>query len=147
LFRLSAATPNVFYRVVSVAQPSLALQSPVGGYAKLLLSGTPWSAYEIEYTTDLGAPSTWQVLTRVALTNSSQLVTGLSVNIPNVFYRAVSLNADPPILEAHLDHQNRSLLVFGLRGTSYSLQTSSNLSASIAWLPMLNYTLTNDLKL
>ena len=61
-----------------------------------------------------------------------------------VFFRAYVLNADPPILEASLSGANRSLLAFGLPGTNYTLLTSSNLSATVAWQPLLNYTLTNS---
>jgi hypothetical protein len=40
---------------------------------------------------------------------------------------------------------NRSLVAFGLAGTNYTLQTSSSLSATVAWRPLLSYTLTPGL--
>ena len=50
---------------------------------------------------------------------------------------------DPPLLQGALSGGNFSLLAYGLSGRNYTLQSSGDLSATVAWHPLLSYTLTN----
>ena len=107
-----------------------------------MLYGVPGQAYQIDYTADFG--SSWNLLSRIPLSNSFQFIAGLASTNQNVFYRYEVLNADPPILEAYLSPQNRSLLAYGLAGANYTLQYTTNLSGTVAWYPRLSYTLANS---
>ena len=40
--------------------------------------------------------------------------------------------------------RNLSLLAYGLARTNYILQSTTNLSGTVAWYPQLHYTLTNS---
>ncbi len=117
------------------------LPAPVNGHEQLVLYGTRGSAYQIEYTSDLGAP--WSLLARIALTNDFQFITGLNANSSALFYRFNLLIADPPILEASLNASTRALLAYGVAGTNYTLQYATNLAGPAAWHTYTNYTLTN----
>jgi len=142
---LDQTPPAVFYRAFqfTAAPPILDPQAgPPGANESLVLYGTPGQAYEIDYTANLG--TSWNLLSRIPMTNSFQFITGLSSTNQGISYRGAVLNADPPILEAHLSMQNRSLLAYGLAQTNYTLQSATNLSGTVAWYPQLSYTLTNS---
>jgi hypothetical protein len=134
----------IFYRAYefTALQPIMDVEPSVNGDATFVLYGSPWSAYEFEYATNLASPH-WVVLSRFPFTNSFQIVTGLSVNTPDVFYRSLLFNADPPVLAPQLVNQNRSLMIYGLSGTNYGLQYSTNVSGTVTWYPLLSYRLTN----
>ena len=78
------------------------------------------------------------------MTNLTQVFSNLDPTPVVVFYRAYVLNADPPLLQAFHSNGDFSLLAFGITGANYVLQTSSNLSTTVAWRPLLSYTLTNS---
>lgn len=137
---LDTNAASIFYRAYEfTAQPPIL---DILGSGELVLYGVPWSAYEVDYTTNL-APTSWNLVACVPLTNSFQFITGLNARVPGVYYRAHILNADPPILVPHLANQTRSLLMFGLAGTNYDLQYATNLSNPVTWHPLLSYRLTN----
>jgi hypothetical protein len=115
------------------------------GQELLVLYGTPGQAYEFDYTTALG--QSWRLLELVPLTNSFAFVTGFGDMNQTEFYRYFLLKADPPLLQASLVGNSRSLVTFGLPGTNYTLQTTSNLSGTVAWNPLLSYTLTNSFQI
>jgi hypothetical protein len=124
-------------------QSLLQASTDTGGIRKLKLYGIPWASFVIQYSTNLADPNGWKDLMRVPMTNIVATFSGLNMNVPNVFYRAYQFTANPPILEARLANQSRSLLAYGQPGTNYVLQYSTNLSGSVAWYPLMNYTLTN----
>jgi hypothetical protein len=144
----SAGVTNVFSvqpgrAVIIGPQPLLEMQL-VAGRRDLVLYGIPGRSYQIQSLADLARPAGWSDLLRVPMTNLAQVIPNLDSSPAALFFRAYLLNADPPILQGSLSGANRSLLAFGLAGTNYTLQTSSNLSATVAWYPLLNYTLTNS---
>jgi len=144
LSNLDSTPPAIFYRAFqfAAAPPILDLPSGApGANQAAVLYGVPGQAYEIDYSTNLG--SSWNLLSRIPLTNSFAFIPGLSATTPGVFYRYDVLNADPPILEAYTS-QNVSLLAYGLSHTNYTLQYRTNLSGTVAWYPQLSYTLTNS---
>jgi hypothetical protein len=124
-------------------QPVLDMQF-VAGSRNLVLYGIPGQSYQIQSETNLAQPGKWANFLRLPMTNLSQVIPDLAPVPATVFFRAFVLNADPPILQASLSGTNRSLLAFGLAGTNYTLQTAGNLSVTVAWYPLLNYTLTNS---
>ena len=134
-------------RLVIVGPQSLleALRTPGGGRS-LALYGRPGASYQIQSATDLSQAGNWTNLMRVPLTNILE-VFPLDTTPPVVFYRAQSFNADPPLLEPHLENQSRSLLVYGLAGSNYTLLYSTNLASGAAWSPVLSFTLTNSFQL
>jgi hypothetical protein len=111
------------------------------GEESFVIYGAPGQAYEVDYMANVGNP--WTPLTYVPLINSFAFVNGLN-RTSTVYYRFVPLNANPPILQGTLLGTNRSLVAYGLAGTNYTLQSSTNLSATVAWHPLLSYTLTNS---
>ena len=142
---LASGLPEAFYRAYefTASPPIIDIGRPVNGTISMVLYGTPWQAYEVGYADSLSYPFTWNLLRRLPLTNSFQIFTASSSG-PGVFYRAQPLNADPPLLEANRGNQNRSLLVYGVPGTNYTLQYATNISAGAVWSPLLGYTLTNS---
>jgi hypothetical protein len=141
---------NVFFvqpgrAVIIGPQPLLDMQL-VGGGRDLVLYGNPGQSYQIQSETNLAPPVGWLDFLRVPMTNLSQVIPNLDPTPVAVFFRAYVLNADPPIIQASLSGTNFSLLAFGLAGTNYTLQTSSDLSATLAWRPLLSYTLTNSFR-
>jgi hypothetical protein len=132
-------------QIVIVGPKSLLQASLDGGGARnLALYGIPWASFEIQYSTNLANPNSWHDLMRVPMTNIVATFSGLNMNMPNVFYRAYQFMANPPILEAHLANQSRSLLAYGQPGTNYVLQYSTNIARSVSWFSLMNYTLTNS---
>lgn len=142
---LAAAGPATFYRAYEFTATQPILDVAPGNL--LILYGVPWAAYELDYATSLNLPIQWNLLGRVPLTNSFQFVSGINSSNTSLYYQTRVLNADPPILELRLASQRLSLLTYGLAGTNYSLLYSTNLSASPAWSPLLNFTLTNSFQL
>jgi hypothetical protein len=142
IYGLDSSKSIVFYRAYefTTLQPIL----EPGPNHELVLYGTPWSAYELDYATSLNFPIAWNLGYRVPLTNSFQFLGGISSSSPFIFYRGRILNTDPPSLDAHLANQSRSLMVYGRPGTNYVLQYSTNLSGTVTWYPLLSYTLTNS---
>ena len=130
--------------VVIGTQSLLAASTDSKGNRDLALYGNPWASYEIQYSTNFMNPNGWNNELRVPMTNLVETFTALGPRLPVVFYRAVEFAADPPLIEAHLNKQAESLLVYGRTGTNYVLQYSTNLSGVVAWYPALSYTLTNS---
>jgi hypothetical protein len=143
LENLDASKPALFLRALefTAAQPILDLLPG----NQLVLYGTPWSAFVLEYAANPAPPTNWIFLQRVPLTNAFQFLAGLS-SASNAAYRIRPLNAEPPVLDPLLVGQNRSLVVYGTSGTNYTLQYSTNLSGIVTWYPLLNYTLTNSFR-
>jgi len=144
LSNLDSTPPAIFYRAFQFAASPPILDLPSGAPGAnqtAVLYGVPGQAYEIDDTTNLGA--SWNLLSRIPLTNSFAFVPGLTSTNPGVFYRYNVLNADPPILEAY-SSQNESLLAYGLSHTHYTLQYTTNLSGTVAWYPRMSYTITNS---
>ena len=142
------ATPISFLanqgEIVIVGPESL-LQASVGagGIRNLALYGIPWASFEIKYSTNIADPKGWKDLMRVPMTNIVATFSGLNMNMPTVFYRAYQFTADPPLLEAHLNNQERSLLTYGLPGTNYIVLSATNLSHPV-WSSVSSFTLTNS---
>ena len=135
-------------RLVVIANEPLLEAALVPGIGRsLVLYGKPWSSYEIQSTTNLAQPAAWSDWRRVPMTNLMAVFSGLDISHPSIFYRAYEFTANPPLLEAQLVNQNRSILTYGIPGTNYLVQYSTNLSGVVAWHPLLSYTLTNSFQL
>jgi hypothetical protein len=115
-----------------------------GTTRNLVLYGIPGNSYQIQTASSILRPGVWSNFMRVPMTNMMEVVPNLDPTPAAVFFRAYQLNADPPILQNAGTANSRSLLAFGVAGSNYVLQISSNLSATVAWYPLLNYTLTNS---
>jgi hypothetical protein len=134
-------------RVVLIANEPLLEASVVGGSRRMTIYGKPWSAYALEYSTDLSNPNGWRVHSRIPFTNFFVNVAGLPMHGPNTFYRAAEMLGNPPALEALVGtNGTRRLLVFGAPGAEYTLQSTTNLSSTVAWTPVMTYTLTNSFR-
>jgi hypothetical protein len=127
--------------VVIGAQSLLALQKASGSLS-LSLYGIPGDSYQIQSTTNLAG--NWSNFMLVPMTNLAQTFPNLAATGPDVFYRAYSFNADPPIIQASLAGTRRSLLTYGIPGTNYTLQSASSPSGSTSWSAVFSYTMTNS---
>ena len=135
-------------RLVIIAnEPLLEASLAPGGVRTLALYGKPWASYELQCTTNLANPAAWRDFMRVPMTNLVEVFSGLDTRQARIFYRAYEFMADPPLLEATFANQQRALLVYGVPGTNYLVQSATNLSSVVAWYPLLNYTLTNSFQL
>jgi hypothetical protein len=143
---LDAGRPVAFYRAYefTTLQPIIDTVAAANGRLSVVVYGTPWLAYEIDFSLGLTSPINWTLTRRVPLTNSFAFVNGLNMPGNSGFYRSRILNGDPPALEPLFGSQGRSLRVYGNPGTNYVLQYSTNLSGVVTWYPLLNYTLTNS---
>jgi hypothetical protein len=128
--------------VVVGNDPLLEALRAANGSRSLALYGLPGDAYEIQSATNLAQPVAWQNVLSVPMTNL-QAVLALNSSPPNIFYRAYSMQPDPPIVQALLSGASRTLLVYGRPGTNYVVQYTTNLSGVVTWRPALSYTLTN----
>ncbi len=143
-------TPNANFaveagRLVIVGnEPLLEASLGPGGARALTLYGKPWVSYQIQSSKTLGSGGSWSNQMRVPMTSLVATVYGLDTNQAIVFYRAHEFTADPPAVEARLSGPKRSLLVYGIPGTNYLVQFTTNLSGVVTWYPSLSYTLTNS---
>ena len=142
---VDSTPPRAFYRAYefTTVAPILELSRAVNGTPTLQVYGTPWLAYEVDYTTSLSFPIVWHPLLLLPFTNSFAVIPVNSLG-PKAFFRAHTVNADPPLLEAYLNSQERLLLAYGLAGTHYTLEYATNLGPTAVWSPLLGYTLTNS---
>jgi hypothetical protein len=133
-------------RVVLVAeQPLMEAFAAGNGTRTMTIYGKPWSAYALEYSTDLKNPNGWRVHSRHPFTGLFVTLSDLHANGGTYFYRAAELRDGPPAVEALVGTNNtRRLLVFGQPGGQYTLQSATNMSGVVTWSPVLNYTLTNS---
>ncbi|HEX4122217.1 MAG TPA: hypothetical protein VH619_16490 [Verrucomicrobiae bacterium] len=140
---LDPTPAEVFFRAYQFTTEQGIVDAGISSGAELLtLYGAPGLAYQFQYSQNLLGP--WKLLALVPMTNSFAFISGLSDTNRDIYYRYGILAAEPPILQGSLAGKNRSLLTYGLAGTNYTLQVSSNLSATVGWYPLLNYTLTNS---
>ncbi len=137
LFTLQAGSA-----IILGPQPLLQMQL-VAGSRNLVLYGIPGQSYQIQESANLAQAGGWSNYLLVPMTNLTQVFANLDPAPAALFFRAYVLNADPPLLQGALSGGNFSLLAYGLSGRNYTLQSSSNLSATVAWHPLLSYTLTN----
>jgi hypothetical protein len=131
-------------RVVLVAEQPLLEAFANNGNRSLTIYGKPWSGYALEYSTDMSDPNGWRVHSRHPFTGMFVNVTGLPAGGDKYFYRAADLGTGAPAVEALVGTNNtRRLLAFGQPGAQYTLQSSTNVSGTVTWLPVVSYTLTN----
>jgi len=140
----AAAKPGTAGGVVYVigAEPLLAIGPGAKSRVKLSLFGNPGSSYEVDYSTNL-LGGRWLLDWRVPMTNP--VVTfDANQSAPQLFYRAASFSANPPILELKsLSPTNLVLLVYGQPGTNYLVLTGTNLTTT-NWSALAGFTLTNS---
>jgi hypothetical protein len=141
LFTLQAGSA-----IILGPQPLLQMQL-VAGSRNLVLYGIPGQSYQIQESANLAQAGGWTNYLLVPMTNLTQVFANLDPAPATLFFRAYVLNADPPLLQGALSGGNFTLLAYGLSGTNYTLQSSSNLSGTVAWNPLLSYTLTNTFQL
>jgi hypothetical protein len=133
-------------RVVLIAeQPLMEAFADRNGSRSMTIYGKPWSAYALEYSSDLKNTNGWRLHSRHPFTNMFVTLAGLHGNSGTYFYRAAELRSDPPALEALTGtNQTRRLLVFGQPGGQYTVESKPTLSGAVTWSPVLSYTLTNS---
>ncbi len=143
-----ASLPGAFYtepgRIVIIGPQPLMDMQLEGTARSLVLYGIPGDSYQIQSSTAVARPGDWSDFLVVAMTNLMQVFPSIDPTPVTEFFRAYRFEADPPIIGASRIGTNRAVLAYGIPGTNYNLQVSSNLSATVVWHPLLNYTLTNS---
>jgi RHS repeat-associated protein len=133
-------------RVVVIGpEPLLEAWLGTNSQRMLTLYGNPGASYALGSRTNV-IGSDWQFAWRTPMTNLFETF-GAGAGSP-LFYRAWEFFADPPILEIfRAGGSQPTLLLYGLAGTTNSIQSNTNLSAPSVWLPWTNFTLTNSFQL
>ena len=133
-------------RVIVVAnEPVVGSGVGAGGAHLVTLYGQPWHSYQLQYSTN---GVNWIDLNRVPLTNRAHVFTGSSGAAAGpVFYRTREFVASPPILDVDsLANGNLNLVLYGVPGSNYQLQTATSLTGTVMWHPFLNYSQTNSFR-
>jgi hypothetical protein len=109
----------------------------------LTIYGNPGSSYQMLLNTNL-LTTNWLAGWRIPQTNLSQNYEANEQMSP-VFYRALQFSANPPIIEVNsLTKTNVTLLLYGVGGTNYVIEATTNLGAANSWFPATNLILTNS---
>jgi hypothetical protein len=131
-------------QVVMIGSQPL-LQSWLGSNSQRMLTiyGNPGASYQTWFNTNL-LTTNWLAGWRIPQTNLSQVYEA-DEQFPQVFYRAMQFSADPPIIQLKsLAKSNVTLLIYGLGGTNYVVQATTNLNPTNTWFTAANFTLTNS---
>jgi hypothetical protein len=129
--------------VVIGSQPLLEASSGTNAQRMLRVYGNPGDAYQMNLSTNL-AKTNWLFAWRSPQTNLAQDYYA-NQQLPAVFYRALKLSADPPILELNSSAPtNLVLLVYGQKGSNYVIVTGTNLAAPNNWSSIVGFTMTNS---
>jgi hypothetical protein len=124
-------------------QPLLDASLDTNGSRMLTIYGKPGASYQIGSNTNLMLTN-WVPVWRLPMTNQYS-VFNADPAAPHIFYRAWEFMADPPIMDLDsFTSTNLSLLLYGVSGSNYVLQASTNLSQTNGWFPAVNLTLTNS---
>jgi len=130
--------------VIIGPQPLLDTQLE-GTERNLVLYGIPGNSYQIQTSPNIGNPADWTDFMHLPMTNLMQVIPNLDPTPAAEFFRAYRFTMTQGMLDAGLAPGHSQLLtLYGAPGTNYTLEVSSNLSATIAWYPLLSYTLTNS---
>jgi hypothetical protein len=109
----------------------------------LTLYGNPGASYQIACNTNLLLKN-WVPVWRVPMTNEYN-VFGANQSVPQIFYNAWEFSADPPLIDLNSSTStNLTLLLYGVNGTNYVIEATTNLSVTNGWFPATNLTLTNS---
>ena len=101
-----------------------------GTTRNLVLYAIPDYAYEIQLSYALDNPGVWSDFMPVAMTNL-MLVIPNSVGASNRILPRLSVECGPAAIAGLPGRQQPLPMVFGLTGTNYTLQVTSNLSDTI----------------
>jgi hypothetical protein len=130
-------------RVVVIGPQPLLEAWIATNHRMLTIYGNPGASYETLFTTNLLATN-WLAGWRIPQTNLAQTYEA-NEQLQPVFYRAVQFAANPPILELNsFSSTNLTLLLYGISGTNYAIQATTNLSLANGWFPATNIELTNS---
>jgi hypothetical protein len=129
-------------RVVVIGREPL-LEAHAGAASRqLTLYGNPGASYQIAVSTNFPGTN-WLPMLRVPMTNLVQTF-NIDTSLPRAFYRAWQFSADPPIVGLSLPSRtNTTLLLYGLSGTNYTVESASNMPP-VLWSPATNVLLTNS---
>jgi hypothetical protein len=134
-------------KIVIVAdQPLVDAEFSEAGERTLAVYGQPHFDYVVQRATGtLDGP--WQDWQQVHIDSSLQhLFAGLTAESGIVFYRARQgvLYETPEIEVAARQGQSLALRLRGLKNRAYDIETASNLSPPVQWMPLLTITLNDD---
>ncbi len=134
-------------RAVVIGQESLleAGWDGAGQKQALTLFARPVGAYALEYSTTVGPSAVWRRMTPVVINNLATPILPPQGSFPQIFYRAIAVYADPPVLVASVNpDKTRSLTVFGKPGSNYEVQYRTNVSNVTLWSPLTTVSLSNS---
>ena len=112
----------------------------------LVLYAHVWKAYLIEARDARDPNSPWTLYRRVAMTNAIQTVGSLPP--PDLSFRVTELIADTPALDIQkLSGQQTRVILFGVTGQNYRLETRQTLNPATPWQSVTTVTLTNSFRI
>jgi len=112
----------------------------------LVLHGRTGRAYRVEVRDSTGVGGRWQLHRRVPLTNSFQVIDVIPAT--NLDFRLTELFANPAELELHWsDPLSTQLIIFGLTGKTYRIESTSDLRDGEPWESGIAITLTNSFRI
>jgi hypothetical protein len=130
-------------RVVVIGSQPLLEAWMATNHRMLTVYGNPGSSYLTLFNTNL-LTTNWLAGWRIPQTNLAQVYEA-NEQLPQVFYRAMQFSADPPIIQMNsVSNNNLTLLLYGVSGSNYVIQTTTDLNSSSGWFPATNVTLTNS---
>jgi len=139
------------FRIREVAPPDvvrLDLLSLDGPVVTLRLTGQPGLQYLIEGKTELGTATAWTPVQVLTLTSPSQVFTWTNQGPASQYFRAVESSGvtRPFLILEETGDQTATLRLEGVAGRLYLIEAATNLTASVAWVPVQELTLTNPVQ-
>jgi hypothetical protein len=111
----------------------------------LTLYGNPGATYALGFRTNV-LGTNWQFAWRTPMTNLYETFAA-DAKPGLLFYRAWEFFADPPVLDITSPASGQAtLLLYGLSGSNYVLQSATDLQTANGWHSGASFTLTNSFR-
>ncbi|HXI51900.1 MAG TPA: hypothetical protein VNH84_10355, partial [Candidatus Saccharimonadales bacterium] len=132
-------------RVVVIGREALleANRGATGG-VWVTLYGRPGSSYQVVREGALTRPAGWGPLTTIGLETLWESFPLTDLSRPAQFLSAYELAGDPPLLEVDASGE---LVLFGLRGATYRVEKTTDLTGASGWSTVTTVTLTDSFRL
>jgi hypothetical protein len=117
-------------------------QGPTNG-VWLTLYGQAGASYVVVRQGALTRPVAWEAMTTIGLEGLWESFPLAETSRPAQFFAAYELVAEPPVLRVD---ETGELVLFGLRGASYRIERTSDLTGATGWSSVATVTLINSFR-
>jgi len=112
----------------------------------VVLHGQPWRSYVVEARATDGPDTSWKFWGRVPLTNSFQIIGWMPAG--KVEFRAQEFISNPSFIDLiNVTNRTGKLVLYGVPGKTYRIETTSNPLPSAIWQPGTGINMTNSFRL